>query len=233
MKIESFDSYESMSLRAAELMVETVHRNPEAHLCVATGASPLGAYREVAARVHAGEASFESCSITKLDEWLGIPMSHPGSCETFIRNEILSPWGIREERYLAFDSDPAVPVQECARVMEALRTAPAFDLCVLGIGPNGHLGLNEPADELHVNPHVSVLAPTTRHHPMLGGTELERGLTLGVGPIMAARRVLLLVVGEHKTTVWWKLRRRVVTTQIPSSILHVHPDVIVLSTIGE
>jgi len=229
MTIECFDSYDALSNRAADVIAETTRGNSEAHLCLATGASPLGAYREVGRRVTGKELNSSRLQITKLDEWLGIPMSHPSTCETFLRSEVLVPWQVADERYLSFDANLPESGVECARVEKALEALPPFDLCVLGIGANGHLGLNEPATELQVEAHVASLAESTRNHPMLCATKLEQGMTLGIGRIMASQRILLLVVGESKSEAWKKLLEPVVTTNLPASLLHLHPDVICLS----
>ena len=231
MTIECFDSYEELSVRAADAIAGTVRGNPEAHLCLATGSSPLGAYREIGRRVNIGEFNLSRVRITKLDEWLGVPMSHSSTCETFLRREVLIPWAVPEDRYLSFDSDSLNPLTECFRIENALDGLPAFDLCVLGIGANGHLGLNEPGTELQLSAHVAVLAESTRHHPMLGATELEQGMTLGLGRIMSSRRILLLVVGENKATAWKRLLEQTITTALPASLLHLHPNVICISTL--
>lgn len=231
MNIEIAESFEALSIRAADILEEAVKANPGAHFCLATGASPLGCYREVSQRVAARKLDLSDVTITKLDEWLGIPMAHPGTCETFLRDEVLTPWQIRRSNYISFDGDTPDPVAECARIQNQLDGLAPFDVCVLGIGPNGHLGLNEPAEQLSVYPHVSTLAPTTRRHPMFGDTELDAGMTMGLGSIMSSRHVLLLIVGESKRDAWHRLHEAVISTSLPASLLHLHPNVTCLSAL--
>jgi galactosamine-6-phosphate isomerase len=231
MNTEIFESFEALSVRAADVMEEAVKANLQAHFCLATGASPLGCYREITRRITQQNLDLSASTITKLDEWLGIPMAHPGTCETFLRNEVLLPWRIKAENYISFNGDAEDPRAECTRIQSQLEKLPVFDVCVLGIGPNGHLGLNEPAEELSLRPHVSTLAPTTRRHPMLGDTELDAGMTMGLGTIMSSRHVLLLIVGESKQDAWRRLQERLISTQLPASFLHLHPNVTCLSAL--
>lgn len=232
MTTECFNSFETLSCRAADVISETVRNHRGAHLCLATGASPLGAYREVARRVKERELDIGQTQLTKLDEWIGVPMSHPSTCETFLQREALGPWGVPGDRYLSFDSDSTNPAAECRRVEESLDRLPPFDLCVLGFGANGHVGLNEPSSEIQIDAHVAELAESTRHHPMLGETDLTQGMTLGLGRLFASRRIVLLVVGESKTAAWKKLLARTVSSDLPASLLHLHPNVTCLSTLS-
>ncbi len=232
MKIQYFVSLEQLSESAAELVERLLKEKPDAHLCLATGASPLGLYRALSSRVQRQELDCGSCRITKLDEWLGIPMDHPASCESYLQEEVLRPWRIVPERYLAFDNSAPDPAAECRRVAEELAKLPTIDLCVLGMGANGHLGLNEPGEALQVGPHVAELAPETRSHPMISGAaELEAGLTLGVGDILASLRILLLIVGESKRAAQKGLGEGTVRTSLPASLLHLHGEVTCLSSV--
>ena len=217
--------------RAFEVIRDCIQANPQSHLCLATGASPLGAYRRVAEESLAGRLDASRVRITKLDEWIGIPMAHEASCESYLRKEVLGPWSVPEAQYLAFDSEQDDQIFECRRIENRLETLPPFDLCVLGVGSNGHLGLNEPANSLVMGPHIAELAPTTRYRPMLQGTVLTHGLTLGIGNILGSRRVLLIVMGASKQQAWDYLQDGEVSTQWPVSLLNMHDDVVVVSTL--
>ncbi|MCW5941172.1 MAG: 6-phosphogluconolactonase [Fimbriimonadaceae bacterium] len=211
----------------ADLVDETLATNPEAHLVLATGSSPLGLYRELVRRGRRWDRAW----VTKLDEWLGLPPNDPATCEAYLRREAIGPLAAPEERYLAFDGLATDSIAECARVQRALCERPSVDLAILGIGRNGHLGLNEPGSSLHPGCHVAALAPTTRSHPMLdrAGSPPTHGLTLGIGDLLSARRILLIVSGDGKEEAFRSLNEGLVTTSLPASFLHLHRDVVCLS----
>lgn len=222
MNVETFTDYDALSLRAAEIIASTIRAIPSAHLCLATGASPLGGYRQVASLP---DLDTSLVRVTKLDEWIGVASTDEVSCEAYLQTEVIGPWRIDPRRYLAFEAETGDPEHECARIETALQEIDRFDLCVLGIGSNGHIGLNEPASELHLQAHVATLAESTRSHPMLEGRRLTNGMTLGLGGIFRFDHLLLLVVGESKREAWDRVRKGSVSTECPASLLHLHPRV--------
>lgn len=212
--------YDAMSRLACDFVEPLLVEKPEATLCLATGGSPTGLYGEMVRR---GIGS--SAMIVKLDEWLDVPMDHPATCEVYLRQYVLGPLSIPEDRYLAFRSDVADPVAECHRVTSQL---PPLDLAILGVGRNGHLGLNEPREELSVNAHVSILTEQTRTHGMLADENVTRGLSLGVGQIFSAKRILMLISGTGKDQALAALQSGIVSTQWPVTLLNLHTNVDVL-----
>jgi galactosamine-6-phosphate isomerase len=218
----SAENYDQMSQWACDVVGAVLSAKPDANLCLATGGSPEGLYAEMVRRKLGTDMR-----VTKLDEWHGLPDEHTATSEYFLRTRVLGPLAIPEERYLAFDGMAEDPEAECRRIAQLLRPV---DLAILGIGRNGHLGLNEPADELIPGPHVAELTLQTRSHGMLAtsGSEVTHGLTMGIGNIMRAERVLLLITGPGKGQALAELKRGVVTTRLPASILHLHPRVDVI-----
>lgn len=220
MHIENLGSYEAMSARATDLLAAVVRANPLAHLILATGGSPEGLYAGLAGK----GLDLSGLWITKLDEWLGLPMDHPGSGEVYLRRHVLSPWGVRADRYLGFDGMADDPAAECERVARELHRRPPVDAVVLGIGVNGHLALNEPGAWLHAGPHVATLASTSRTHAMLEGLAEPptQGLTMGVGTLLNSALALLLVAGSGKEQALDSLRSGLVSTSSPATFLHLH-----------
>ena len=138
---------------------------------------------------------FSQFTVLKLDEWGGIPMDHPGTCESYLRNYFVGPLQIPEDRYIAFQSDPENPEAECERIQQILDQKGPIDICILGIGMNGHIALNEPAPSLHTNCHVAHLSQKSLQHPMIAG-DTEKpgyGLTLGMANIFQSRLIILLI----------------------------------------
>lgn len=217
-----------MSRRAADLMVERIRASPDLLMCVATGSTPTRAYEHLAEKRSEEPRLFDRMRVLKLDEWGGLPSEHPGSCETYVRRLITGPLGISAGRYITFSGDAADPAAECDRVRELLRQHGPIDLCVLGLGINGHLGLNEPADQLSPGPHVATLSEQTRQHSMIrdANPPVRFGLTLGMGDLLRSRQILLLVSGAAKRVALRRLiSDRLVSTVFPASFLLLHGNV--------
>lgn len=211
--------YRAMSRRAAAAVLDVIRAKPDSVVCVATGASPLGLYRVLAERREA----FAQVRVLKLDEWGGLPATDPATCDTYIRDHILHPWGVPEERYIAFAGDAADAQAECARVDRAMQEAGGIDLSILGMGADGHIGLNYPADVLPPRAHVT--SGSVLRHAMLKeaqGTPTH-GLTLGMGDVLRSRHIVLVVSGEGKADAVARLLSGPMTTQFPASLLWGHP----------
>lgn len=226
MKLIACAGYEEMSKAAAACVTGILAHKHDAVLCVATGNSPIGLYRELAHAAQLDPGLFAAARIVKLDEWLGVPSDHPASCEHYLRGNVIEPLRISSDRYLAFRSDVADPVHECARVQAVLDRC-GLDVCILGLGANGHIGLNEPASALEIGCHVALLTEETRQHGMLADIETRpaRGLTLGIGDILRARKIVLLITGRSKQRAFSGMLSGKVTTALPASLLALHDDV--------
>jgi galactosamine-6-phosphate isomerase len=222
--------HEEMSGRAAARIARDLRRKPGLLLGLATGATPTRTYQRLAQRRRGRPMLFRRVRIVKLDEWLGLPMDHPATCETYLRENVLRPWGVPRSRYHGFRSRPRDARAECARLARWLALRGPLDLCVLGLGRNGHLLMNEPADALSAGAHVARLAAQTRAHSMLRSTQAppRRGLTMGLADILQSRAILLLVSGRPKAAPLRRMLSGRVTTRCPASLLWLHPDVTVL-----
>lgn len=227
MKITPFRNYQEMSRQAAELVVSEVERNEKLLLCAATGASPTGLYQELHRCSKQGKADFNLMRIIKLDEWGGLSENHPGTCETFLRNRLLKPLGIPDSAYISFQSNPADPFEECSRIRKELEIQGPIDLCILGLGTNGHLGLNEPGPFLESYCHRAELSPESLQHQMIRSMDPKPGygLTLGMMEILASRKIVLLVSGKNKKQVFEHLLSKKITAELPASLLWLHRDV--------
>jgi galactosamine-6-phosphate isomerase len=223
MRFTVCEDHEAMSRAAAGIMAEAVAKNPALLLCAASGGSPTRAYELFVADKQAGA----QLRVLKLDEWAGLATDDPASCEAYLQRYLIGPLGLAPERYISFDGAAADLQAECAALQQRINDAGPIDLCLLGVGLNGHLALNEPADALHPGCHVATLADSSKNHPMLDGrgTPLSHGLTLGMADILRSRQLLVLVSGEQKRDVMEKLLSRKVTPQFPASFLWLHGNV--------
>jgi len=227
MNIHFVNDYATLSRSAAEQVLEALRDTPDLLLCCATGNSPTGLYEELAKAYRKNPSLFQRLRIMKLDEWGGLGADHAGSCEYYLREKVIEPLHITEDRYLRFLNNPPDPVTECLRVQEMLAEQGPIDVCVLGLGANGHLGLNEPAEQLHPHCHVAQLAETTLSHGMIAGSVKKPayGMSIGMEDILASRHVIMLVVGAGKELATEKLLSGEMTNQFPATQLWQHHQV--------
>ncbi len=228
MRVLVVKDYEAMSRRAEGFVVRALRRKPRLLLGVATGASPAGLYARLAER--AEPPLFRRMRVVGLDEWLGLPPGHGGSCERYIQERILKPLGVPRSRYQGFRAGSRNVAAEARRMSRWLEREGPLDLSILGLGRNGHLLMNEPASELQPRAHVAPLSESTRAHSMLQGlkTPPRQGLTLGIAEVLQSRALLLLVSGRPKRAALKRALEGPVSTRCPASLLRLHPEVTVI-----
>ena len=166
----------------------------------------------------------------QIDEWGGLTPGDPATCEADLRTKVLEPLGITRNRYQGFRTDATDPEAECARIARWLAANGPIDVCILGLGGNGHVAMNEPAEAMVPHAHVAELAKSSRNHAMLKhlAKKPRYGFTLGMADILCSRRILLLVNGKRKRSALKRLMRPRVTPRFPASFLWLHPDATVL-----
>lgn len=228
MKIEVLGSYDEISARAADIVLAGLKANHRLLLGAATGNSPTGLYARLAESARKSPALFSELRVMKLDEWYGLPPTDPATCESYIRKNLLQPLKIGHDRYFSFDSDAEDAGSECVALRDMLDREGPIDVCVLGLGTNGHIAFNEPAPALAAHPHVATLAKSSQNHSMVAGRAVtpDRGLTIGMAGILKSRMILLLVSGASKREIFQSLRSPVISTEIPASFLWLHPNAI-------
>lgn len=220
------DNYETLSGRAADRIRVALARKPSLLLCAAGGASPSRTYQLLVEHYRRDPAAYAALRLGQLDEWGGLRQNDPGACQTQLQTTLILPLGLPEDRCFGFNSDAADAPAECERVRKRLATEGRIDLCVLGLGANGHIAMNEPAANLQPFAHVAQLSAESLQHPMLAKSKTTptHGLTLGMAEILGAREILLLVSGAGKRAPLQRLRRREITTEFPASFLWLHPN---------
>jgi galactosamine-6-phosphate isomerase len=164
-----------------------------------------------------------------MDEWTGLPRGHEATCEAFVRKEIVGPLRIPRSRWQSWRSDAADPRREALRVSRWLGREGPLDLCLLGLGLNGHLLMNEPGPSFEPGPRASRLLPQTRRHSMVRALKPRPrfGYTLGLADILGAREIVLLVSGRKKRAPLARMLSGRVSTASPASFLWLHPRVTV------
>jgi len=220
------ENHEMMSEVAAGFLLRTILEKPTSLLCLATGSTPMRSYQLLA---KSRPERFTQARVIKLDEWAGLPMESPATCETFLRSALIDPLQL-STRYVSFNSQVTDRPAECARIAQWLRRNGPIDLCVLGLGVNGHLGFNEPADALQPHAHVASLSASSLSHSMIAEEPIkpEAGLTLGMADLLQSREILLLVSGPTKQEPLRRLLLGEISTHFPATFLQLHSRVTLL-----
>lgn len=225
--LKIYNTREEASESAALLLVAALEEKSDLTLCLATGNSPTLAYELFADSTRKRALGVEQLKLLKLDEWGGLAADDAASCEVYLQRNLVGPLGLSREQLVGFQSDAEDLDVECLRIQRHLLSAEPIDVCVLGLGVNGHIGFNEPAAELRAGSHVARLSDASLGHSMLKETSSKTsvGLTLGVAEILAARQIILLVFGSEKAEQMKRLIEGGVTTQFPASFLQLHSQV--------
>jgi galactosamine-6-phosphate isomerase len=230
MRIQIEKDYKAMSARAADFIVAELKQRPDLLLCASAGGTPTGPYEQLAARFTRQPHLFKKMRVVQIDEWVGPPPTHPATCRYDLQTKLLTPLRIQGSRFRGYQSDAPDPHREPKTMSKWLAKSGPIDICILGLGLNGHIAMNEPGDSLTPQTHVSKLTAQSQKHAMLATLKRKPrfGLTLGMANILSSRKILLLVSGPTKTAILKRTLQPQVTTDLPASFLHLHPDVTVL-----
>ena len=225
-------NYEEMSLLAAYIVASRIKDWPCCVLGLATGSSPEGLYSRLA-EMHKSEGlDFSEVVSYNLDEYYPIKKDDAQSYARFMWDKLFSHINIKPENVHLPNGESADPHKECAQFEQLLSEAGGVDLQVLGIGANGHIGFNEPDRELAARTHLTDLTASTiesNKRFFSSADEVpKKALTMGIGTIMEAGEILLLITGSGKSEAAKKLFSGVITTDVPVTLLNLHQNVTVL-----
>ena len=232
MRIYLEADYAAMSRRAANLIAAEVIRRPNCVLGLATGSTPIGTYENLIVRNRAGDLSFREVRTVNLDEYKGLAPTHDQSYRYFMQTNLFDHVDILPENTNVPDGLAADADAECARYDALVASLGYADLQLLGLGRNGHIGFNEPDDHFTKETHVVDLTDSTIDaNARFFATRDDvprQALTMGVGCIMAARRVLLIASGADKADALYNAVCGPISPDCPASILQLHGDVVVV-----
>lgn len=230
MKIQYSPDFSTMSKKAADLVHLEIAKKPDLLFCAASGGSPSGLYELMAQKHLSNSEFFDRLNVIKLDEWVGLPEGSEFTSEYDIQNKLLQKINLPADRYISFNSLAKNPKKECDRVEAELIEKGPIDICILGIGQNGHIALNEPADKLNVSCHVASLSEKTLASGMIQsvGIPLSKGMTMGIGNILASKMIILFITGKGKKEAFNSLLKKEIDPLLPASMLWLHPNVRVL-----
>jgi glucosamine-6-phosphate deaminase len=205
----------------AGLLADRLAARPDLVVCLPTGATPLPAYDRLPAALDARGASAARATIVVLDDYLGLPPGHPGRSREVLRRAVVERLSPSPVRFIAFDVDDASPADACRRFDAEVADAGGLDLVVLGLGRNGHVGVNEPGSPAEAPTRVVQLAGPSREAARRYGVDPPptQGVTLGIAAFLAAPELWLLVSGEEKAGILARALEGPITEDVPASLL--------------
>ncbi|HHY82904.1 MAG TPA: glucosamine-6-phosphate deaminase [Clostridiales bacterium] len=216
-----FSNYEEMCKKIAQEIAEVVKAKPNALLCLAAGHTSLGVFDEMVALARDGAVFFDRCIFVGLDEWAGKGIGDDGSCIGFMKANLFDRLGIKDENIVFFNGNGDLSA-ECSRVDKFIENNGPIDYIMLGIGMNGHLGLNEPGTSFDLYSHVVELDETTKtvgQKYFSQHTQLSGGITMGMLHFRDAKRVVLMANGSKKAEIIKKLWESEPNEAVPASYL--------------
>ena len=228
MNVIKTKDYEALSEVVSDILIGQLLLKPDTNICVASGDSPKKSYQLFVEKCVEKKVNTSQLMITKLDEWCGVSSDSDMSCEKDIVDHIVNPLAICNDNYISFKPDATDYQLEVENVERQLQKN-NLDICVLGLGRNGHLGLIEPNMTLNTKCFVSTLDELTKHHPMIDGkVNVDYGMSLGLGNLFKAKNILLLITGDGKEAVIKDFFGGKISTQNPSSLLWLHDNLTII-----
>ncbi len=232
MRIIVTEDYNAMSRQAANILSAQIVAKPDCTLGLATGSSPIGTYKVLIERYEQGDLDFSNVKSINLDEYVGLSGEHDQSYRYFMNHNLFNHVNINPENTnvpngLAEDTDA-----ECLRYNKVIEELGPIDTQVLGLGHDGHIGFNEPADHFPLLTHkVDLEDVTIEANARFFASKDEvpkQALTMGIGTIMQAKQVVMVVSGKDKAEIVKKAFTGPVTPEVPASILQMHPNFILV-----
>jgi len=233
MDIEVVDNYSVMSEIAANMVAGLIQEKENAVLGLPTGSTPEGMYTHLVEMYREGKIDFSAVVTFNLDEYVGLAEDHPQSYYQYMKNKLFDHVNIKQENYsipsCSGSNDHALI---CDEYEKRIKEAGGIDLQVLGLGVNGHIGFNEPASYLRATTHLVELAEETVKTNSRFFDSVDdvpgQAITMGMGSIMGANKILLLASGEKKAKAVKKSFSGLIYTEHPASLLQLHRNLVVI-----
>ena len=225
--------YEDMSRKAANLIMAQVTMKPDSVLGLATGSTPIGTYQQLIERFRAGDVDFSGVRTVNLDEYRGLSRTDSQSYYYFMQEHLFSQINLAPGASFIPDGTNDDAAAVCADYEETIRALGGVDLQLLGLGNNGHIGFNEPAEVFEKETHCVNLAQSTIEANSRFFASVDevptQAYTMGIRTIMKAKKILVIVNGAGKADILKQAFYGPITPKVPASILQLHPDVTVIA----
>ena len=231
MKILTYRNYDEMCSAAAGLIIEQVKKKPGSLLCFPSGDSPAGVYKSLIESAGKGLVNFSNSYFVGLDEWVGMGKDDEGSCTNFLNDTFFTPMKIQPEKVMFFDARAEDLDAACKKMDDYIKDKGPIDIMMVGVGMNGHIGLNEPGTGFGSYSHHSSLDAVTitvGQKYFKKQTQLHQGITLGLKHLSESNMPLLIAAGAKKAEIVKKALKGPITEHVPASIFQQLPQAVVL-----
>ena len=228
MEISISRTYKELSKQAANDVIQHMQASANKLLCIASGDTPAGLYEEIVNEATNHQLDISNWKFVGLDEWTGMNGTDEGSCRYHLNRQFFHPLKIKEENICFFDGRAKDLKEECASTENFIQQHGGIDVTILGLGLNGHIGMNEPGTPIHLPSHIAAIDSETQKAGQKyfnSPRQLLQGITLGLANLMEARHVILLVSGAHKGGIVKRILEEKISEQLPASLLRQHASV--------
>ncbi len=222
MTTKIFPDYETLSRATADLIKDYINAKKQSLVCLASGHTPVGVFNYLIEDVHSGKLDISRCTFLSLDEWVGIGTTDSGSCFSMLKKDFFDPLAIPNSQIKFFNVLADDLEKECDRINTLIKNHGGLDIMLVGVGTNGHIGMNEPGTPFDSIAHVGDLSKETisvGQKYFAKQTSLSKGLTLGLGHLHNSRLPIVMANGEKKATIMGKAFTQKPTEQIPVTIV--------------
>ena len=232
MKILKFSTYDEMSAAAADIIAKQISVKKDSVIGLATGSTPVGMYKKLAEMNQAGIIDFASVKTVNLDEYYPIDPANRQSYRYFMNDNLFDHINIDKANTYVPNGAAENADEACETYEKIIKSLGGIDIQVLGIGQNGHIGFNEPEDNLYLYTHKTGLTDNTiqANSRFFSDDEImpTAALTMGMGTIFSAKKIIMLINGKNKREAFEKLLNDRITTDCPATLLKLHPNVTIL-----
>ena len=226
-KVTIYKNYDELSRTTADYVAAYVNNKPHSLLCFPSGETPGGTIDYLVQFAQQGKVDLSECHFVGLDEWVGVHEKNEGSCKYYLYSRLYTPLKIKEEKIIFFNALARNLDHECKRIDTWISTNGPIDIMLVGIGLNGHIGLNEPGVAMDSYSHHIELDPLTKSVAkkyFKQETILTEGITLGLKHLMESKVVILMASGIKKADIIYKAINEEVSNKIPATIIQKHPN---------
>lgn len=233
MRIIKAKDYKDMSRKAANIISAQIITKPDCVLGLATGSTPIGAYEQLVKWYEKGDLDFSKVTTVNLDEYKGLTRDNDQSYYYFMNEHLFSKVNVRKDRTFLPDGTEPDSEKACKDYNGIIASVGGVDLQLLGLGHNGHIGFNEPADIFEKETHCVDLTESTIQANKRFFASIDevpkQAYTMGIQTIMMAKKILLVASGEDKAEIVKRAFFGDITPLVPASVLQLHQDVILVA----